>query len=137
MLRDSDLEYIFHLFKDLKAWHRPQVDCLAAAGADLIAFETIPSIKEAEAVAELLREFPNSNAWLSFSCKVKTIVRSFFISLQSQMSPSCFVSKTPSGWEAYFRRQPVQRRSAGCEQMWAAARRGSQLLSSIYGGAAA
>ncbi|XP_072246191.1 uncharacterized protein [Leuresthes tenuis] len=55
--------------EDLKAWHRPQVDCLAAAGADLIAFETIPSIKEAEAVAELLREFPNSNAWLCFSCK--------------------------------------------------------------------
>ncbi|KAM4547819.1 homocysteine S-methyltransferase YbgG [Odontesthes bonariensis] len=55
--------------EELKAWHRPQVDCLTAAGADLIAFETIPSIKEAEALAELLREFPNSNAWLSFSCK--------------------------------------------------------------------
>lgn len=58
--------------KELKVWHRPQIDCLAAAGADLIAFETIPSIKEAEAVVELLREFPNSKAWLSFSCKVIT-----------------------------------------------------------------
>lgn len=56
--------------KELKVWHRPQIDCLAAAGVDLIAFETIPSIKEAEAVVELLREFPNSKAWLSFSCKV-------------------------------------------------------------------
>ncbi|XP_035509941.1 homocysteine S-methyltransferase 1 [Morone saxatilis] len=55
--------------EDLKVWHRPQVDCLAAAGADLIAFETIPSIKEAEALVELLREFPNSKAWLAFSCK--------------------------------------------------------------------
>ncbi|KAF7203907.1 uncharacterized protein zgc:172121 isoform X1 [Nothobranchius furzeri] len=55
--------------EELKSWHRPQVDGLAAAGADLIAFETIPSIKEAEAVVELLREFPNSNAWLSLSCK--------------------------------------------------------------------
>ncbi|XP_070689006.1 uncharacterized protein [Pempheris klunzingeri] len=55
--------------EELKVWHRPQVDCLAAAGADLVAFETIPSIKEAEAVVELLREFPNSKAWLSFSCK--------------------------------------------------------------------
>ncbi|XP_053178856.1 homocysteine S-methyltransferase YbgG [Scomber japonicus] len=55
--------------EELKVWHRPQVDCLAAAGADLIAFETIPSIKEAEALVELLREFPNSKAWLSFSCK--------------------------------------------------------------------
>ncbi|XP_071779573.2 betaine-homocysteine S-methyltransferase isoform X1 [Centroberyx gerrardi] len=55
--------------EELKAWHRPQISCLAAAGADLIAFETIPSIKEAEALLELLREFPNSKAWLSFSCK--------------------------------------------------------------------
>ncbi|XP_018525353.1 uncharacterized protein zgc:172121 [Lates calcarifer] len=55
--------------EELKVWHRPQVDCLAAAGADLIAFETIPSLKEAEALVELLREFPNSKAWLSFSCK--------------------------------------------------------------------
>ncbi|XP_061593592.1 uncharacterized protein zgc:172121 [Cololabis saira] len=55
--------------EDLKAWHRPQVESLLAAGADLIAFETIPSIKEAEAVVELLNEFPNANAWLSFSCK--------------------------------------------------------------------
>lgn len=63
---------VFALFlfssKELKAWHRPQIECLAAA--DLIAFETIPSIKEAEALVELLREFPNSKAWLSFSCKV-------------------------------------------------------------------
>lgn len=45
---------------------------LAAEGADIIAFETIPSLKEAVAVVELLREFPNSDAWLSFSCKVST-----------------------------------------------------------------
>ncbi|XP_051231793.1 uncharacterized protein zgc:172121 [Dicentrarchus labrax] len=55
--------------EDLKVWHRPQMDCLVAAGADLIAFETVPSIKEAEALVELLREFPNSKAWLAFSCK--------------------------------------------------------------------
>lgn len=55
--------------EELKEWHRPHVSCLEAAGADLIAFETVPSIKEAEAVVELLRELPNFNAWLSFSCK--------------------------------------------------------------------
>ncbi|XP_022623702.1 uncharacterized protein LOC111238457 [Seriola dumerili] len=55
--------------EELKVWHRPQIDCLTAAGADLIAFETIPSLKEAEALVELLREFPSSKAWLSFSCK--------------------------------------------------------------------
>lgn len=55
--------------EELKLWHKAQVECLTAAEADLIAFETIPSIKEAQAVVELLREFPDSGAWLSFSCK--------------------------------------------------------------------
>lgn len=56
--------------QELKAWHRPQVECLAAAEPDVLAFETIPSVKEAEALVELLREFPNTKAWLSLSCKV-------------------------------------------------------------------
>lgn len=56
--------------QELKAWHRPQIQCLVAAGVDLIAMETIPSLKEGEALVELLQEFPNSQAWLSFSCKV-------------------------------------------------------------------
>lgn len=58
------------LSQELKAWHRPQVHALVAAGADLIAMETIPSFKEAEALVDLLREFPDTKAWLSFSCKV-------------------------------------------------------------------
>ncbi|KAL4656847.1 hypothetical protein GN956_G4612 [Arapaima gigas] len=55
--------------EELKAWHRPQVQCLVHAGVDVIAMETIPGLKEAEALVELLREFPSSKAWLSFSCK--------------------------------------------------------------------
>ncbi|CAN9500276.1 unnamed protein product [Ophioblennius macclurei] len=55
--------------EELKLWHQPQVEILSAAGVDLIALETIPSLKEAEALVELLREFPNCEAWLSFSCK--------------------------------------------------------------------
>ncbi|XP_066521686.1 homocysteine S-methyltransferase YbgG-like isoform X2 [Hoplias malabaricus] len=55
--------------EELKDWHRPQVRCLVAAGADLIAMETVPSLKEAEALVELLREFPDAKAWLSFACK--------------------------------------------------------------------
>ncbi|XP_015219684.1 homocysteine S-methyltransferase isoform X2 [Lepisosteus oculatus] len=55
--------------EDFKAWHRPQIQCLVSAGADLIAMETIPSLKEAMALVELLREFPNTKAWISFSCK--------------------------------------------------------------------
>lgn len=63
--------------EDLKVWHRPQLECITAAGADLIAFETIPSLKEASALVELLREFPNSKGWLSFSCKVNTADENF------------------------------------------------------------
>ncbi|XP_063746877.1 uncharacterized protein zgc:172121 isoform X2 [Eleginops maclovinus] len=55
--------------EDFKVWHRPQIEGLAAAGADFMAFETIPSLKEAQALVDLLREFPDVKAWLSFSCK--------------------------------------------------------------------
>uniref|UniRef100_H3APQ6 Zgc:172121 n=1 Tax=Latimeria chalumnae TaxID=7897 RepID=H3APQ6_LATCH len=55
--------------EEIKAWHRVQIQPLVSAGVDLIAMETIPSQKEGEALVELLREFPNTVSWLSFSCK--------------------------------------------------------------------
>lgn len=48
-------------------WHRPRIECLVEAGVDLLAFETIPALKEGEALMKLLREFPGTKAWLSFS----------------------------------------------------------------------
>ena len=42
---------------------------LAHSDADLFAFETIPSKLEAQALIELLADFPQRKAWLSFSCK--------------------------------------------------------------------
>jgi homocysteine S-methyltransferase len=48
---------------------RPRLEVLADTDADLIAFETIPSLLEAEALVELLEEFPDKTAWLSFSCR--------------------------------------------------------------------
>lgn len=50
-------------------WHTPRVKTLVEAGVDLIAFETIPCLKEAEMLVKLLKEFPNIKGWLSFSCK--------------------------------------------------------------------
>ncbi|XP_065096639.1 homocysteine S-methyltransferase YbgG isoform X2 [Paramisgurnus dabryanus] len=55
--------------EEFKDWHRPQIQCLVKAGVDLVAIETIPCIKEAEALVEVLKEFPGTKAWLSFSCK--------------------------------------------------------------------
>jgi len=54
--------------KDLMDWHRPRLALLAKSGADLLACETIPCRVEAEALLELLAEFPDVPAWLSFSC---------------------------------------------------------------------
>jgi len=42
---------------------------------DFLALETIPCLKEAVALGELLRdELPKSQAWISFSCKDKKSV---------------------------------------------------------------
>ncbi|MEU1720858.1 homocysteine S-methyltransferase [Actinomadura sp. ATCC 39365] len=53
----------------LLAWHRPRWEILAAAGADLLACETIPSYAEARALAGLLAATPEVKAWVSFSCR--------------------------------------------------------------------
>jgi homocysteine S-methyltransferase len=50
-------------------FHRPRMEVLANTELDLFAFETIPSMLEAEALLEVLPEFPDVFAWLSFSCK--------------------------------------------------------------------
>src|ERR1700692_3155175 len=53
----------------LADFHRPRLRVLADAGADLLAWETIPSFREAQVLADLLQEFPDACAWVSFSCK--------------------------------------------------------------------
>jgi len=54
---------------ELAAWHRPRMAVLADSNADLLACETIPSLAEAVALLQLLTEFPNIQAWISFSCR--------------------------------------------------------------------
>jgi len=53
----------------LEAFHRPRIAALVAAGADLLAIETIPSAAEAAALVAVLRGFPTARAWVSFSCR--------------------------------------------------------------------
>ncbi len=52
---------------ELMAWHRPRLELLADAGADLLACETIPCLAEAEALVRLLDDL-RVPAWLSVSC---------------------------------------------------------------------
>jgi homocysteine S-methyltransferase len=55
--------------RGLRDFHRPRLQVLAESGADLLAFETIPCLREALVLAQLLEEFPSISAWLSFSCQ--------------------------------------------------------------------
>ncbi len=54
---------------ELAAFHRDRLAVLAETDADVIAFETFPSAVEARAVADLMTEFPDCEAWISFSCR--------------------------------------------------------------------
>ena len=56
-------------YDDLKEFHRARLQLLATSGADLLACESIPSLIEAKALAELLRETPDVPAWISFTCR--------------------------------------------------------------------
>lgn len=58
----------------IKAWHTPRIKALIEAGVDLLAFETIPCEKEALVLMELLKEYPDMKAWLSFSCQDDTFI---------------------------------------------------------------
>jgi homocysteine S-methyltransferase len=51
---------------ELTAWHKPRLEVLADAGADVLALETIPDIDEAEALVQLVRRL-RVPAWLSYT----------------------------------------------------------------------
>lgn len=51
---------------ELTAWHRPRLEVLADAEADVLALETVPDIDEAEALVGLVREAAIP-AWLSYT----------------------------------------------------------------------
>src|SRR4051794_15822848 len=58
---------------DLVQFHRQRIDVLAAAigteAPDVLAFETLPSLQEAQALGEALSSWPDASAWFSFTCR--------------------------------------------------------------------
>jgi homocysteine S-methyltransferase len=52
----------------LVRFHAQRIAALAGTNADLLAFETVPSLAEAHAIVEALSSFPGLAAWLSFTC---------------------------------------------------------------------
>ena len=54
----------------LVAFHRTKLNTLMAANPDLFVFETIPSLQEARAIAQVLQEVSVTQpVWVSFSCQ--------------------------------------------------------------------
>ncbi|MFQ5527560.1 MAG: homocysteine S-methyltransferase [Thermoanaerobaculia bacterium] len=54
---------------ELRTFHQDRWRILAESEADLLACETIPSLREAVLLTELLEDTPQKWAWLSFSCR--------------------------------------------------------------------
>jgi homocysteine S-methyltransferase len=58
---------------DLVNFHRDRIKVLAGAkgraAPDLLAFETLPSLAEAEAIGKALEQWPNLAAWFTFTCR--------------------------------------------------------------------
>lgn len=52
--------------RQLAAWHRPRLEVLAGAAPDVLAYETVPDVDEAEALVHLVSEF-DVPAWLSYT----------------------------------------------------------------------
>ena len=52
----------------LKAFHHERLSVLDRSGADVLACETIPSLAESRALADLLQDV-ETPAWISFSCR--------------------------------------------------------------------
>ncbi len=53
---------------ELRRFHRPRLELLAEAGADVLAIETIPCLAEVEALLLELDRLDGVEAWLSLSC---------------------------------------------------------------------
>ena len=54
---------------ELVAFHAERIDAMRDTDADFLAFETIPSLGEGEAVVEALARYPNLAAYISFTCR--------------------------------------------------------------------
>jgi homocysteine S-methyltransferase len=59
-------------FDELVQFHRTRLEVLAAMhddGPDLLAFETIPSMEEAQTILAALEDFPELRGWVAFTCR--------------------------------------------------------------------
>jgi homocysteine S-methyltransferase len=55
-------------FADLVQFHQERIAVLAESEADLLAFETLPSLEEARAIGQVLEPWQHLAAWFTFVC---------------------------------------------------------------------
>ena len=55
-------------FAELVQFHRERIAVLAESEADLLAFETLPSLEEARAIGEAMQLWPDLAVWFCFNC---------------------------------------------------------------------
>jgi homocysteine S-methyltransferase len=56
-------------FEELVEFHRRRIAVMAGTNADFLAFESLPSLEEAQAILAALRPYPELPAYLSFTCR--------------------------------------------------------------------
>lgn len=54
---------------ELKEFHKTRLEIIVGTSPDILACETIPSLKEAKIIAELLKEYKDIDSWITFSAK--------------------------------------------------------------------
>ena len=59
------------IFQELSKWHLPRMAAILETKPDLLAIETIPVVKEAEAILNNLELLPPIKVWVTFQCKVR------------------------------------------------------------------
>ena len=58
-LKEYNPEYLKRMSKsELMKWHEPRVKLLSESKVDILAIETMPGIKEADAIIDLLEKYP-------------------------------------------------------------------------------
>src|SRR6266568_2637768 len=79
---------------DLVDFHRSRIEVLASAKGrqvpDLFAFETLPSLAEAEAIAEALAPWSHLAAWFTFTCRDQQLVVHGELLRECAAAAACF-----------------------------------------------
>ena len=55
--------------EELKSFHKKRLEIIHQTNPDILACETIPSFKEAKIISDLLKYYPNTSSWITFSAK--------------------------------------------------------------------